>query len=242
MLKQIFLPLYAGADDALWYVDGAGKWQSLGGVLSSSPDAALLDGKVAVFVRGADMEIYHRFYDLADEEWTEWESIQGPIFGADSAPAAFGWEVEPDDYILGGVMVRRTVGTLSWILLTRDGWTTWTNIVGPYYIKANIDIDVTTANYLNMIIASVGRDDLIYTLHINVSLQGDWHTVTETAIAHNPSIAMFSDDWYRLIYTYTNDDRLLEVTCQTPVRPCGSNITWSNRGSQAGSDAYAWGD
>jgi len=59
----------AGADNALWwrhYQSGSGwsGWESLGGVLTSSPAAASsTSGKIDVFVRGADAALYQREYN-----------------------------------------------------------------------------------------------------------------------------------------------------------------------------------
>ncbi|WP_324276180.1 hypothetical protein [Blastococcus brunescens] len=75
-----------GADRALWHtvttVDGSGRptgfapWQSLGGVLTSSPAAASsTSGRLIVSGRGADGAIWSRTWDGGG--WQQWRSAGG---------------------------------------------------------------------------------------------------------------------------------------------------------------------
>jgi C1A family cysteine protease len=69
-----------GTDGALWwkhYTSGSGwgAWQSLGGVLTSSPAAVSRSvGTIDVFVRGSDNKLWERFYDNG---WDSWALIGG---------------------------------------------------------------------------------------------------------------------------------------------------------------------
>jgi hypothetical protein len=55
-----------GTDNALWhkwYSGGWHGWESLGGVLTSDPDAVSWgSGRIDVFVRGTDNALWHRWY------------------------------------------------------------------------------------------------------------------------------------------------------------------------------------
>lgn len=76
-----------GLDDAIWHAwrDAHGApwsgWHSLGGVVTSAPAATMSGGYLRVAARGADLAIYHKWYDNG---WSEWHSIGGV---SSSAPA-----------------------------------------------------------------------------------------------------------------------------------------------------------
>jgi hypothetical protein len=63
------------------------RWASLGGVGTSDPGAVLqTGGRLVVFVRGTDNNLYHRWQMTENGEWAEWASIGAPPGGATSGP------------------------------------------------------------------------------------------------------------------------------------------------------------
>ena len=92
-----------GLDNALWhtwYDSGRNKWsnwESLGGVLTSAPSAVWgryptsdpsgvgTTGRLDVFVRGADNALWHKWYDMGSNSWSNWESLGGVLTSAPSA-------------------------------------------------------------------------------------------------------------------------------------------------------------
>lgn len=236
-----FFVFVRGQDNALWYTDATGAWFSLGGNVTSNPDATLLDNQVAVFVRGQDMQIYYRLHHLPSKTWSDWLPIHPNPYGVTSAPAAFGWMVEPQNHILGGVIARNEVGTLSWSLLTRNGWSNWTVIPGSYYITAYTDIDVSAASYLNLAVVVIGRDDLLYTQQIDVTL-GGWRPVAETTLSNNPAISMQADDDFRVSRSVIKSDFIYMYHCATLIPDCAFHSVLRNQTVVGGVDTFAWGE
>jgi hypothetical protein len=72
-----------GMDNAVWYRirqnETWGPWRTLGGIATGTPKAGIFaDGKLAVFVRGADGGLWEReSYDA--ETWTGWTSLSQPL-------------------------------------------------------------------------------------------------------------------------------------------------------------------
>jgi hypothetical protein len=68
------------------YCSMASNYESLGGVLSSSPAvSSWAPGRLDMFARGSDNALWHRFYDAG---WSGWESLGGTL---NSEPAAVSW-------------------------------------------------------------------------------------------------------------------------------------------------------
>jgi len=69
-----------------WYDSGWSDWESLGGILTSSPAASSwAAGRLDVFACGTDSALWHKWYDSG---WSDWESLGGTLI---SAPAAVSW-------------------------------------------------------------------------------------------------------------------------------------------------------
>jgi hypothetical protein len=65
------------------------RWASLEGVATSDPGAVLqTGGRLVVFVRGTDNNIYHRWQITRNGDWSGWESVGAPPGGATSGPDA----------------------------------------------------------------------------------------------------------------------------------------------------------
>ena len=94
-------------------------WESLGGVLASSPDVcSWAPGRLDVFVRGTADDLQHRWYDGG---WSGWETLGGALT---SDPAAVSWGPGRID-----VFARGVDGTLAhrWY----DGnWSAWESLGG----------------------------------------------------------------------------------------------------------------
>jgi hypothetical protein len=57
------------------YGSRRGGWESLGGILTSGPDASSwAPGRLDVFVRGRDNALWHKWFDRG---WSHWESLGG---------------------------------------------------------------------------------------------------------------------------------------------------------------------
>jgi Repeat of unknown function (DUF346) len=94
-------------------------WESLGGVLSSSPDVcSWAPGRLDVFLRGTDDALWHRWYDGG---WSGWESLGGVIT---SDPAAVSWSQGRID-----VFARGTDAAL-WHRWYDGGWSSWESLGG----------------------------------------------------------------------------------------------------------------
>jgi V8-like Glu-specific endopeptidase len=64
-------------------------WESLGGQLAGSPGAVLqTGGRLVVFARGTDNQVWHRWQVTRNGDWSGWESLGAPPGGATSDPDA----------------------------------------------------------------------------------------------------------------------------------------------------------
>ena len=113
-----------GKDNALWHTwyskPWIGKWESLGGVLTSGPSACSWgSGRLDVFVKGTDNALYHKWY--TNNAWSGWESLGGVLT---SAPSAVSWGQGRID-----VFVRGTDNALyhKWY---QNGWSNWESLGG----------------------------------------------------------------------------------------------------------------
>ena len=60
--------------------DPVPRWESLGGLLTSDPDAVLnAPGGIVVFARGTDNAIWHTWQDQINGDWHPWESLGGNL-------------------------------------------------------------------------------------------------------------------------------------------------------------------
>lgn len=116
--------LVRGTDDGLWHrwwvANGWSGWESLGGTLSSDPDAvSWAEGRIDVFARSTTNQLLHRWFD-----GTRWlsETLPASLLGAPdvAAPAAGRLEV----FGLGS-------GNVVWGTAFVEGsWTPWHEVGG----------------------------------------------------------------------------------------------------------------
>jgi hypothetical protein len=107
-----------GADSALWYKNGDGKWASLGGLIYDGMSPAVCSmnpNRLDAFVIGTNKAVYYKTNN--NGTWNEWKSLQG-ICTASPAVISSG-----DGHMQ--VSVRGSENTL-WKRVTKDGGTTWT--------------------------------------------------------------------------------------------------------------------
>src|SRR6266536_3660151 len=102
-----------------WYDSGWSDWESLGGILTSSPAASSwASGRLDVFARGTDSALWHKWYESG---WSDWESLGGTLI---SAPAAVSWDQGRID-----VFARGTDSAL-WHKWYDSGWSEWESLGG----------------------------------------------------------------------------------------------------------------
>jgi hypothetical protein len=137
----------AGSDHQLYRrssADGGntfGPWQALGGALTSDPAAvASSSTHIDVFVRGTDLQLYHRSWDQATG-WSSWQGLGG---GLASAPAAASCAAgHLDVFVLGSdsSIYRKSFNGTSWSGWTRLGGA-WRSGVGATCIAGSSNVAV----------------------------------------------------------------------------------------------------
>jgi hypothetical protein len=119
-----------GTDNALWWSHynnpNWSAWQSLGGVLTSSPAAAAASGsnRIDVFVRGTTGALWQRTTTDGGTTWSAWYSLGG-VLPAGTGPAACSWGAGRLD-----VFVQGTTGALYHKWYTGTSWSGWENLGG----------------------------------------------------------------------------------------------------------------
>jgi Uncharacterized protein conserved in bacteria (DUF2334) len=118
--------MVTGTDKALWHMwkdsSGTHSWQSLGGVLTSSPGAtSSASGAIDVFVRGNDNALWQRGY--SNNAWGGWAALSGQL-ASGTGPAACSWGAGRLD-----VFVQGTEGAL-WHKWAAGGWSAWEPLGG----------------------------------------------------------------------------------------------------------------
>jgi peptidoglycan hydrolase-like protein with peptidoglycan-binding domain len=95
-------------------------WESLGGVLTSSPSvSSWASGRLDVFVCGTDSALWHKWYSNG---WSGWESLGGVL---SSSPAAVSWGPNRID-----VFVRGTDSALWHKWWNGSAWSGWESLGG----------------------------------------------------------------------------------------------------------------
>jgi hypothetical protein len=119
-----------GTDNALWhrhYQSGSGwsAWESLGGILTSSPAVtSSAPGDIDVFVRGTTGVLWQRTTTDGGATWSNWNSLGG-ILPAGTSPAACSWGAGRLDVFVQGV-----TGVLWHQSYTGTSWSGWENLGG----------------------------------------------------------------------------------------------------------------
>ncbi len=90
----------AGTDSALWhkwFQGGWSGWESLGGLLTSTPTVSSWDpGRLDVFVAGTNSHMWHKWFAGG---WSGWEDLGGILT---SAPSAASWGTNRIDAFVSG--------------------------------------------------------------------------------------------------------------------------------------------
>jgi 5-hydroxyisourate hydrolase-like protein (transthyretin family) len=118
-----------GTDGALWHKSNTGtdwsSWQSLSGVLTSSPGATSPSSSVIdVFVRGSNGSIYQKSTTNGGGSWSGWTSLGGQAYSA-TGPAASSSGTSRIDLFVEG-----TNGSLYQKTWTGTSWSSWQSLGG----------------------------------------------------------------------------------------------------------------
>jgi peptidoglycan/xylan/chitin deacetylase (PgdA/CDA1 family) len=153
-----------GTDGAVWMRTSTGgtwqPWQSIGGIATAAPAVAgVADGRIDVFVRGADDRLYTRARP-AGQNWTSWTSLGG---GLVSGPAAVALGSARTD-----VFVTGTDYAIWHRSRTSAGWSAWRSLGGRTYV-APAAVTGTTAGTVRVFIRA--ENDA---LQENVGTTGAW--------------------------------------------------------------------
>jgi hypothetical protein len=101
---------------------GWSNWESLGGSLTSAPAvSSWAPGRLDVFTRGTDAQLYHKWYDSAG--WHNWELLGGLVVNSD--PAAVSWGNGRIDVFATG-----TDNALYHKWYDSAGWHNWESLGG----------------------------------------------------------------------------------------------------------------
>ena len=144
-----------GADQTLMYSesnpDGWSPWRSLGGALTSAPDAASWGpDRVDVFATGANKEL--RQIARVGSAWTPWYDLGGTLA---SGPSAVSWGPNRIDVVAQGT--DRAIWHKAW-----DGsrWSEWVSLGGRTPAGSAPDIASPGAGKLNVFIR--GEDNALW--------------------------------------------------------------------------------
>lgn len=139
-----------------WWDGGRwSEWEPLGGALTSGPDvASWAEGRLDVFVRGTDNQLWHRVYEGF---WSEWEPLGG---GLSSDPSAVSWSFGRLD-----VFVRGTDYQL-WHKFYEGGWSSWAPLGG--YLTSSPDVASWATGRLDVFVR--GTEDGLW----HRSYDGGW--------------------------------------------------------------------
>jgi spore germination protein YaaH len=116
---------YGGGAPELWNLLNAKfgtttPWYSLGGILTTGPEASSFGARSDVFVRGTDNAIWHRDWDGTN--WSAWDSLGGI---ATSDASAVSWGTNRIDLFVRGT--DKAIWHRSWNGAT---WSVWDSLGG----------------------------------------------------------------------------------------------------------------
>jgi hypothetical protein len=141
-----------------------GVWTSLGGIVTSGPDASASGAQVAdVFARGSDMALWHRTWN--GTSWGPWHSMGG-VITAD--PAAVSWGPNHID-----VFVRGNDNGLYQSTWNGATWSGWTSLGGV--LSSSPAASSQGPNSLDVFVR--GSDKALYERSWNGSSWNGWHSL-----------------------------------------------------------------
>jgi peptidoglycan hydrolase-like protein with peptidoglycan-binding domain len=131
------------------YGSRRGGWESLGGIITSAPDAASwAANRLDVFARGTDNALWHRWWD--GSAWRGWESLGGVIT---SNPGAVSWGSNRID-----VFARGTDNALWHRWWDGNAWRGWESLGGV--LSSGPDVSSWAANRLDVFVR--GTDNALW--------------------------------------------------------------------------------
>jgi hypothetical protein len=146
------LPIHVfarGAGNHLYYRSGPPwtAWTSLGGVLTSGPDAVVFGafGSVYVFARGADKALWYRHF--TGTAWGAWKSLGGVITSEPGATATVGTLY---------VFARNSSNGLAYRTFNGTSWSGWLPLGGVLASAPDASYDGA-----RVAVAAVGTDHAI---------------------------------------------------------------------------------
>jgi hypothetical protein len=100
------------------------NWSSLGGIVFKPAAANNLDGRLEVFVRGADSALYHIWQVAPNSGWSGWAGLGGGLTGDPAVGRNADGRLE--------VFVRGTDNALyhKWQVAPNSGWSGWGGLGG----------------------------------------------------------------------------------------------------------------
>jgi hypothetical protein len=157
-----------GTDHALWHRwwDGNswGGWESLGGALTSAPQAvAWGPNRLDIFALGQDSALWHRWWN--GSSWGGWESLGGALF---SEVSAVSWGPNRlDVFAVGG---DNAVWHRWW-----DGanWGGWESLGGSLF--SSVGAVARRPNHLDLF--AIGGDNAVWRRWWNGSTWGGWESL-----------------------------------------------------------------
>jgi len=173
-----------GADGAVWQRTeaggGLGTWASLGGTITSDPDASSWGPtRVDVFARGVDGALWHRMNNGAG--WQTWESLGGSIM---SSPTAVSWGPNRID-----VFAKGTDGALWSKAWTGSSWTDWYSLGGGFI--GDPDVSSWGGNRLDVFIR--GLDNALWHIAWNGATWSPWQNLGG-ALTSGPGATSWAPD------------------------------------------------
>lgn len=154
---------YAGGLPEVWQLL-AGKfaisWSSLGGSLTSGPDASGWPGRLDVFARAQDNSLTQSTWNGA--AWTGWSSLGGVIT---QAPAAVSWGANRIDVFAVGQ--DQALWHRSW---NGSGWSAWSRLGGSLTSAP----DVASWGSGRLDVFALGQDKGLWHISFNGSVWSGW--------------------------------------------------------------------
>ena len=237
---------------------GWSSWQSLGGSVTSAPDASSWGpGRLDVFVRGFDgKSLKHRYY-VANNGWSTWQNLDAPCAvanpldcGLTSAPAAVSWGWGRID-----VFARGPDGDL-WHRHYRanvGAWSDWESRGSPPGIDVPVLDPITYDNVLNekglnsgpdvaswdggrLDVVVVGYDGALWRLAYAGGGWSEWERIGGRATS-DPGVVSRASGVLDVFYRDRDDD-LVQRTFQAGA--WGQPTVWPTT-MYSGPDAASWG-
>jgi hypothetical protein len=203
------------------------QWESLGGFLTSDPDAVLnAPGGLVVFARGTDNAIWHSWQDQINGNWRPWESLGG---NWTSGPAAALYQ---DGRL--NVFARGTDNAIwtRWQTTPNGNWSGWDSIGGVLMSDPAAVLNAAGG----LAVFARGTDNAIWHIWQN-QINGNWRPWQSLGgnLTGGPAAALYRDG--RLNVFARGTDNAIWTRWQTT--PNGNWSGWASLGGVLTSDPVA---